>query len=69
MTEKAPLGVAALVLEEVQEWVDLVGEEWVALVQVQDLGENVCVQNVERLLLMKSEPPVPIRIAPSAGQR
>ena len=35
---QAPLGVAALVLEEVQ-----------------DREENVCVQNVERLLLMKQE--------------
>jgi hypothetical protein len=55
VTEQAPLGVAALVLEEVQEWVDLVGEEWAAPEPVQVLGENVCVQNVERLLLMKQE--------------
>jgi hypothetical protein len=55
VTEEAPLGVAALVLEEVQEWVGLGKEEWVAPEQVQDREENVCVQNVERLLLMKQE--------------
>jgi len=47
----------ALVQEqaEVQEWVDLVGEEWAAPEPVQVRQENVCVQNAERLLLMKQE--------------
>jgi len=40
---------------EVQEWVDLVGEEWAAPEPVQVRLENVCVQNAERLLLMKQE--------------
>jgi hypothetical protein len=43
---------------KVQEWVDLVGEEWAAPEQVQALEENACVQNAEQLLLMKSEHPV-----------
>jgi hypothetical protein len=43
---------------EVQEWVDLVGEKWVAPDQVQDPEENACVQSAERLLLMKLEHPV-----------
>jgi hypothetical protein len=43
---------------EVQGWVDLVGEEWVAPEQVQDREENVCAQNAKRLLLMKSGYPV-----------
>ena len=43
---------------EVQEWVELEGEEWVVPERVQDQEENVCVQNVERLLLMKLEHPV-----------
>ena len=50
--------VAALEGAEVLEWVDLAGEEWVAPGQVQALSENACAQNVERLLLMKSEHPV-----------
>ena len=40
---------------EVQEWADLAGEEWVAPEQVRALRENACVQNAERLLLMKQE--------------
>ena len=40
---------------EVQEWVGLVGEEWAAPEPVQVRLENVCVQNAERLLLMKQE--------------
>ena len=47
----------ALVQEqaEVQEWVDLGEEEWAAPEQGQVLWENACVQNAERLLLMKQE--------------
>jgi hypothetical protein len=40
---------------EVQEWVDLVGGEWVVPEQVQDQEEIACVQNAERLSLMKQE--------------
>jgi hypothetical protein len=47
----APEGAEAL------EWVDLAREEWVAPGQVWAMGENACVQNAERLLLMKSEHP------------
>ena len=54
---------------EVQEWVDLVGEEWAAPEPVQVRQENVCVQNAERLLLMKSERPVTRKIARNAGQK
>jgi hypothetical protein len=54
---------------EVREWVYLVGEEWVAQEQEQVRQENVCVQNAERLLLMKWESPVTKRIAPSVEQR
>ena len=49
--------VAALEGAEVLEWVDLAREERVAPGQVQALEENACVQNAERLLLMKSEHP------------
>ena len=42
---------------EVQEWVDLVGEEWAVPEPVQVRQENACVQNAEQLLLMKSEHP------------
>ena len=54
---------------EGREWVDLVGEEWVAQEQEQVRQENVCVQNAERLLLMKWESPVPTRIAQNAAQK
>jgi hypothetical protein len=54
---------------EVQEWVDLAGEEWAAPEPVQAQGENAFVLSAGLLFLMRSESPVPIRIAPSAGQR
>ena len=60
MTERGRLGVAALEGAEVLEWVDLAREEWVAPEQVQALEENARVQNVEPLLLMKSEHPAPL---------
>jgi hypothetical protein len=61
----------ALVQEqaEVQEWVDPEGEGWMVPEQVQALEENVCVQNAERLLLMKSEHPVTLRNVPNAVHR
>ena len=52
---QAPPGGAVLEQGEAQEWVDLVGEEWAAPEPVQVRLENVCVQNAERLLLMKQE--------------
>ena len=58
MTEQAHPGEAVLEQAEAQEWVDFVGEEWVVPEPVQVRQENVCVQNAERLLLMKSEHPV-----------
>jgi hypothetical protein len=42
---------------EVQERVDLVGEEWAAPERVQVQLENACVQNAKRLFLMRSEHP------------
>ena len=54
---------------EVQEWVDLAGEEWAAPGRVQVRAENACVQNAERLLLMKSEHPVTLWNVPNAEQR
>ena len=58
MTELVHPGGVVQEQGEAQEWVDLVREEWVAPEQVQALEENACVQNAERLLLMKSEHPV-----------
>ena len=40
---------------EVREWVDLAWEEWMVPEQVQDQEEIACVQNAERLSLMKQE--------------
>jgi hypothetical protein len=67
--ERVHLGVAALEAAEVQEWVDLVREEWAAPEPVQVRLENVCVQNAERLLLMKSECPATIGSAPNVEKR
>jgi hypothetical protein len=50
----APEGAEAL------EWVDLAREEWVVPGQVWALEENACVQNAERLLLMKLEHRAPL---------
>jgi len=61
VTELAqPRGVARVLVEV---------PEWVAQEPVQVRGENVCVQNAERLLLMKSEHPAPLRNAPNAVHR
>jgi hypothetical protein len=61
----------ALVQEqaEVQEWGDLVGEEWAAPEPVQVRQENVCVQNAELSHLMRLEFPVTKRIVLNVGQR
>jgi hypothetical protein len=67
--EQVLLEVVVQEQAEVQEWVDLVGEGWAAPEPVQVRQENVCVQNAERLLLMKWESPVTKRIAPSVEQR
>lgn len=48
-------GVAVLVGEEALVWEDRGEEEWAAPEPVQVRLENVCVQNAERLLLMKQE--------------
>ena len=58
MMERVHLGVAALEAAEVLEWVGHEEEEWEAPGQVQALEENACVQNAERLSLMKPEHPV-----------
>jgi hypothetical protein len=58
VTEQAHPGGAVLEQGGAQEWVDLVGEEWVVPEPGQARQENVCVQNAERLLLMKLEHPV-----------
>jgi hypothetical protein len=55
VTEQVPPGGVVRERGEVQEWVGQEGVEWVAPEQVQAPAENVCVQNVERLFLMKSE--------------
>jgi CRP-like cAMP-binding protein len=58
--EKVPPGEAVLDQGEVPEWVGLAEEGWVVRGRVQVLRENASVQNVGRLLLMKSEHPVPL---------
>jgi hypothetical protein len=58
--EKVRPGEAVLEQGEVPEWVGLAEEGWVVLGRVQVLRANASVQNVERLLLMKSERPVPL---------
>jgi hypothetical protein len=69
VTEQDHRGEAVRGQVEVQEWVDLAGEEWVAPEPVQAHVENAFVLSAGLLFLMRSESPVPIRIAPSAGQR
>jgi len=44
-------------------------EKWEAPGQVRALEGNACVQNVERLLLMKSECPATIGSAPNVEKR
>jgi hypothetical protein len=58
VTERVHPGEVVQEQAEVPEWVDLVGEEWVAREQVQALEENASVQNAERLPPMKLGHPV-----------
>jgi hypothetical protein len=58
VTEQAHPGEVVQEQAEVQEWVDLVREEWAVQEPVQVRQENACVQNAERLLLTKLEHPV-----------
>jgi hypothetical protein len=58
VTELAQFGGVVRGPAEAPEWVELAKGEWVAQEPAQVREENVHVQNVERLLLMKSEHPV-----------
>ena len=69
MTEQAHPEALVQEQAEVQEWVDLVGEEWAAPEPVQVRLENVCVQNVELLYLMKPESLAPTRSVQNAAQK
>ena len=69
MTERARPEASVQEQAEVQEWVDLVREEWAVPERVLAQGESVCVRNAERLLLMMSEHPVTLRNAPSVEER
>jgi len=69
VTEQARRGEVVQEQVEVPEWVELAKGEWVAQEPVQVRGENVCVQNAERQLLMKSEHPATLRNAPNAVHR
>ena len=57
MTGRAPRGGVVQEQAEAQEWEDPVAEEWAAPELGQGLEGIVCVQNVARLLLTKSEHP------------
>jgi hypothetical protein len=61
--------VAVLEEEEALGREDPAKEEWTGPERVWVQGESVCVQNAERLLLMKSEHPVTLRNAPNAVRR
>jgi len=69
VTEKAHPGVVVREQAEVQEWVDLVGEEWVAPEQVQAQQGSASVPNAELSHLMRLEFPVTKRIVLNVGQR
>jgi len=69
VTEQAQPGGVVRVPVGVPEWVELAKGEWVAQEPVQVRGENVCVQNAERQLLMKSEHPATLRNALNAVHR
>ncbi len=69
MTEQVHPGRVVQALAEVLEWVDLGREEWVAPEQVQAQQGSVFVQNAERLFLMRSEFPAPIRPVQNVVQR
>jgi hypothetical protein len=67
--ERVHLGVAALEAAEVQEWVDLVREEWAAQEQVRVRMENASVRNAARLYLMRLEFLALLSNVPNVGQR
>ena len=69
MTEQVHRGEVVQEQEGVQEWVGHEREEWGAPEQVQVRQENVCVQNAERLLLMRLECLVHIRTARNVVRR
>jgi hypothetical protein len=67
--EKVHPEVVAQGQEEVQEWVDLVGEEWGAPEPVQVQQGSAFVPNAELSYLMRPEFPVIRKIAPNVEQR
>jgi hypothetical protein len=69
VTEQAPLRVAALVQEEVQEWVGPEREQWATPEQVQDPVENASALNAVLQFPMKPEFPASTRSAQNAGQK
>jgi len=69
VTEKVHPGVVVREQEEVQEWVDLVEEEWAAPEPVQAQQGSAFVRNAELSHLMRLEFPVTKRIVLNVGQR
>jgi hypothetical protein len=69
VTEQARPGGAVLEQGEVQEWVDPVGEEWVAPERVQVQKESVYALNVARLSPMKRESLATTGNVPNVGRR
>jgi hypothetical protein len=69
VTEQAHPEVLVQEQAEVQEWVDLVGEEWAAPEPVQVRLENALVLNVERVSPMKPEYPVTTKAVQNVVQR
>ena len=69
MTEQAHREEAVREEAEVPEEADLREEEGVAPERVRDPGENVCVQNAERLFPMKSGHPATLRNVRNAVRR
>jgi len=67
--EQVHLRVLVQALEEVPEWVDLVGEERVAPEQVQVQQGSVFVPNAELLHLMRLEFLALLSNVPNVGQR
>jgi hypothetical protein len=67
--EQVHLRVRVQALEEVQEWVDLVGEGWAAPEPVQALEENAFVLSVELLYLMTLESLAPTSSVQNVAQK
>jgi len=67
--EQVHLRVRVQALEEVLEWVDQEGEEWVAPEQVQALEGSVFVPNAELSHLMRLEFLALLSNVPNVGQR